>query len=295
MEQVKKKQHHQTLVFILFLVILFRNSGSSSSESSQNGKHHFVLVHGACHGAWSWYKVTTLLKSWGHNVSAIDLGASGVNEKKALELKSISEYFEPLSEFMGSSSVGEGERVVLVGHSFGGLAISYAMEHFPNKISVVVFVSAFMPGPTLNASIVNQKALSKLSPNLDNQYSYDEGPNKPATTFLFGPRFLASRLYQLSPKQDWNLATTLMRPLRLFSNEDMTKVLTFSHTKYGSVNRVFVKSEKDLVATPDLQRWMIEHNPPHRVVKIAGSDHMVMMSKPIDLSLHLQSIAASYN
>ncbi|MED6159695.1 hypothetical protein PIB30_044621 [Stylosanthes scabra] len=290
MEQVKKQQHHQTLVFILFLIILFSNSGLSSS--SQNGKHHFVLVHGACHGAWSWYKVTTLLKSWGHKVSALDLGASGVNEKKALELKSIAEYFEPLSEFMGSS-VGEAERVVLVGHSFGGLAISYAMEHFPNKISVAVFVTAFMPGPTLNASIVIQKAFSKLSPNLDNHCTYDEGPNKPATTFLFGPRFLASRLYQLSPKQDWNLATTLMRPLRLFS--DITKVLTLSHTKYGSVNRVFVMSEKDLAITPDLQRWMIEHNPPHRTVKIAGSDHMVMMSKPINLCLRLQSIAGSYD
>ncbi|XLR04044.1 hypothetical protein HN51_058869, partial [Arachis hypogaea] len=60
--------------------------------------------------------VITLLKSWGHNVTALDLGASGVNQKKALELKSISEYFEPLSEFM-ASSVDKGERVVLVGHS----------------------------------------------------------------------------------------------------------------------------------------------------------------------------------
>nr|XP_025623068.1 methylesterase 3-like isoform X2 [Arachis hypogaea] len=252
MEHVKKK-HHQTLVFILFLIILSSltsKSGSSSPESSQNRKHHFVLVHGACHGAWSWYKVITLLKSWGHNVTALDLAASGVNQKQVLELRSISEYFEPLTEFM-TSSVGEDERVVLVGHSLGGLAISHAMEHFPHKISVAVFVTAFMPGPTANISA----------------------------------------MYQM----DWNLATTLVRPLKLFSNKDITKVLTLSHTKYSSVSRIFVVSEKDLVVSPNLQRWMIEHNPPNRVVEIAGSDHMIMMSKPIDLCLQLQSIAANYD
>ncbi|XP_015944418.1 methyl jasmonate esterase 1-like [Arachis duranensis] len=296
MEHVKKK-HHQTLVFILFLIILSSltsKSGSSSPESSQNRKHHFVLVHGACHGAWSWYKVITLLKSWGHNVTALDLAASGVNQKQVLELRSISEYFEPLTEFM-TSSVGEDERVVLVGHSLGGLAISHAMEHFPHKISVAVFVTAFMPGPTANISAMYQMAFSNSGSLLDNHYTYDEGRNKPATTFAFGPHYLASRLYQLSSKQDWNLATTLVRPLKLFSNKDITKVLTLSHTKYSSVSRIFVVSEKDLVVSPNLQRWMIEHNPPNRVVEIAGSDHMIMMSKPIDLCLQLQSIAANYD
>ncbi|MED6123735.1 hypothetical protein PIB30_052170 [Stylosanthes scabra] len=278
MEQVKKK-HQQTLVFILFLIILFSNSGLSSS-SSEKRKHHFVLVHGSCHGAWSWYKVITLLKSWGHNVSAIDLGASGVNEKKALELKSISEYFEPLSEFMGSSSVGEGEKVVLVGHSLGGLAISHAMEHFPNKISVAVFVTALMP---------------EKRPLLDNHYAYDDGPNKPATRFFFGPRYLATYLYQLSPPQDWNLATTLVRPRKIFSEEDMTKVLALSHRRYGSVSRVFVMTENDLSVYPKFQRWMTTHNPPNRVVEISGSDHMVMMSQPIQLSHHFQTIANHFD
>ncbi|XP_015944394.1 methyl jasmonate esterase 1-like [Arachis duranensis] len=296
MEQVKK-QHPQTRVFILLLIILLsftsKSSGSSSSESSKNKKHHFVLVHGSCHGAWSWYKVITLLKSRGHNVTALDLAASGVNQKNASELKSISEYFEPLTKFM-ASSVDEGQRVVLVGHSFGGFAISYAMEHFPHKISVAVFITAFMPSP-LNVSPVYQMVISELEPVQDNRFTYNKGPNKSATTFIFGPHYLASRLYQHSPKQDWNLETTLMRAFRLFSNEDVTKVLTLSHAKYGSVSRVYVVSEKDVLITPNLQRRIIKDNPPNRVVEIAGSDHMVMMSKPKDLYLQLQSIAANYD
>ena len=38
------------------------------------------------------------------------------------------------------------ERVILVSHSLGGMAISQAMEYFPSKISVAVFVTALMPG-----------------------------------------------------------------------------------------------------------------------------------------------------
>ena len=51
------------------------------------------------------------------------------------------------------------ERVILVGHSYGGYAISQAMEYFPGKISVVVFATAYMPGLTLNYSTLNQMVL----------------------------------------------------------------------------------------------------------------------------------------
>ena len=43
------------------------------------------------------------------------------------------------------ASLPDGEGVVLVGHSFGGLAISLAMERFPKKILVAVFTTAYMP------------------------------------------------------------------------------------------------------------------------------------------------------
>lgn len=95
--------------------------------------------------------------------------------------------------------------------------------------------------------------------------------------------------------QDVELATMLMRPLRLFSEEDMSKELKLSKKKYGSVNRVFLISDGDLVGRRDFQLWMIERNPPNRVVEIRGSDHMVMMSKPLELWEHLQKIAANYS
>lgn len=59
----------------------------------------------------------------------MDLAASGIDSKQVNDVRSISDYFQPLMEFM--ASLAGGEKVVLVGHSFGGLGISKAMESFP--------------------------------------------------------------------------------------------------------------------------------------------------------------------
>ncbi|XP_043694344.1 polyneuridine-aldehyde esterase-like [Telopea speciosissima] len=110
-------------------------------------KKHFVLVHGACHGAWCWFKLESLLTSVGHTVTSLDLAASGINPKQVEDLQSIADYFEPLMVFM--ASLPQDEKVILVGHSYNGLSISVAMERFPEKISVAVFISATKPSPTI--------------------------------------------------------------------------------------------------------------------------------------------------
>ncbi|CAN1343578.1 Methyl jasmonate esterase 1 [Linum perenne] len=107
---------------------------------TQMKKQHLVLVHGTNHGAWCWYKLITRLKSAGHKVTALDLGGSGVNFD---QVSSIDDYVKLLIQFM--AHLPEEERVILVGHSYGGIPISLAMEKFPSKILVAVFVAAFMP------------------------------------------------------------------------------------------------------------------------------------------------------
>lgn len=124
-------------------------------------KRHFVLVHGACHGAWCWYKLLPLLKSQGHKVTPLDLAASGVHPKEVHELTCFTDYVEPLMELM--ESLEEEERVILVGHSLGGLCIAMAMERFPHKIAVAVFVAAFMPSPDFPAvSLIHEVILLSL-------------------------------------------------------------------------------------------------------------------------------------
>ncbi|CAK9186917.1 unnamed protein product [Ilex paraguariensis] len=231
--------------------------------------------------------------SAGHNVTALDLAASGVDPKQVKDVPSISDYFQPLMDFL--VSLPSHERVILVGHSLGGLAISHAMERFPEKIFVAVFVSALMPGPTLNISTLNQESFRRQESILDSRYTYDDGPNNPPTTFILGPLFSATNVFQLSPIEDLALAMLLLRPLRLYSDEDMSKVMMMSSKRYGSVDRVFVICDEDKLVKKGFQRWMVEKNPPNEVVEITGSDHMAMMSKPVELSVHLRCIANNYS
>ena len=128
--------------------------GQTRMYKSESGRH-FVLVHGAMHGAWCWYKVATLLRSSGHKVTTLDMAASGINPKQPNEVTSFSEYIEPLTQFM--KALPSGERVILVGHSAGGGCISVAMEHFPEKVSVAVFAAALMPGPNLTFAALSQE------------------------------------------------------------------------------------------------------------------------------------------
>jgi len=143
-----EKSKFLTSLVVVILVLPYANATLSIPKA----KKHFVLVHRPCHGAWSWYKIVALMRSSGHNVTALDLGASGINPKQTFEVPDFSDFLSPLMEFM--ASLPAHEKVVLVGHEIGGLAISKAMETFPKKISVAVFVTGLMPGPNINVTTV---------------------------------------------------------------------------------------------------------------------------------------------
>ncbi|GMN65519.1 hypothetical protein TIFTF001_034601, partial [Ficus carica] len=103
---------------------------------------HFVLVHGGGFGAWCWYKTIALLEEGGFKVTAIDLTGSGIHSSDSNTITNLAQYVKPLTDFL--ENLAEGEKVILVGHDFGGSCISYAMELFPLKISKAVFLAAAM-------------------------------------------------------------------------------------------------------------------------------------------------------
>ncbi|XP_062102159.1 methyl jasmonate esterase 1-like [Humulus lupulus] len=257
---------------------------------------HFVLVHGAGHGAWCWYKVATLLRSAGHKVTTMDLTASGINPVQVSQVNSSLVYYaKPLMDFIASLPTTM-ENVILVGHSLGGLSISLAMETFPRKISVAVFVTAFMPGLDFSYAEISQEIMRRNDSLMDSTLIYNNGPNNPPNALIFGPNMLASKFYQLSPPEDLVLGLSLLRPHDEFSNEELfNKQLKLTKEKYGSVQRVFIVCDRDLILEESLQRWMIERNPPHEVIVINEADHMVMFSKPLDLFSSLEQVAHKYS
>lgn len=251
---------------------------------------HFVLVHGACHGAWCWQKFKTLLESASNRVTVLDLAASGANMKAIQDVETLDEYTEPLLEFL--ASLQPKEKVILVGHSLGGLSLALAMEKFPEKIAVAVFLSAFMPDTTHKPSFVLDQYNERTPAEawLDTQFLPYSSSQCHLTTMFFGPKFLSSKLYQLTPREDLEQAKTMVRPGSLFLY-DLSKANSFSTTGYGSVKRVYVMCDEDLAIPVEFQRWMIENSAVEEVMEIKGADHMAMLSKPQELFHCLSEIA----
>ncbi|KAI4327499.1 hypothetical protein L6164_019950 [Bauhinia variegata] len=252
-------------------------------------REHYVLVHGACHGAWSWYKLKPLLESSGDQVTVLDLAASGINPKKIEDVNTLSDYSEPLLELL--ASLPPNEKVILVGHSLGGLNIALAMDKFPEKVAVGVFLTAFMPDTQNKPSYVIDQYIARTPATgwLDTQFSLSGSK----TSMLFGPKFLSDKLYQLSPTEDLELVKTLTRPSSLFV-EDLSKANKFTKDRYGSVPRAFIICEEDLAILSEYQRWMIQNGGISHVEVIKGADHMAMLCKPQELHHSLSQIADKY-
>lgn len=87
----------------------------------------------------------------------------------------------------------------------------------------------------------------------------------------------------------------LVRPIALYGEEVLVKEMALCEEHYGLVRRVYILSDKDRVIKEKLQRWMIEKNPPDEVKLIQDSDHMVMFSKPQELSSCLQHISQQFH
>ncbi|XP_055806164.1 salicylic acid-binding protein 2-like [Solanum dulcamara] len=257
-------------------------------------KKHFVLVHGAGHGGWCWYKLKPLLEDAGHKVTSFDLAASGIDLRKIEQLHTLHDYTLPLMELM--ESLPQEEKVILVGHSLGGMNLGLAMGKYPQKIYAAVFLAAFMPDSFHMSSYVLDKYNERTPAEnwLDTQFLPCGSPEEPLTSMTFGPKFLAYKLYQLCSPEDLALASSLVRASSLFL-EDLSKAKYFTDEGYGSVKRVYIVCTEDKAISQEFQLWQIDNIGVTEAKEIKGADHMAMLSMPKQLCATLLEIAHKYN
>jgi pimeloyl-ACP methyl ester carboxylesterase len=100
--------------------------------------NEYVLVHGACHGAWCWDEVAARLRAKGHRVVTLDLPGHG---RHAAEVRraSVLAYGRAVADAMAQAGVSRG---LVVGHSMGGLVIPKAAELAPARVAHLVFLAA---------------------------------------------------------------------------------------------------------------------------------------------------------
>ncbi|CAA2979424.1 Hypothetical predicted protein [Olea europaea subsp. europaea] len=249
--------------------------------------NHFVLVHGGGFGAWCWYKTIALLEEGGYKVTVIELTGSGIHSFDTNSITSLSQYVKPLIDFF--EKLADGEKVILVGHDFGGACISYAMELFPSKVSKAVFIAAAM-------LTSGQSTLEMFSEKVDSNdlmrqaqiFHYANGNNQPPTAIDFDKSLLKELLFNQSPAKDVALASVSMRPIPF---SPVLEKLSLSEMKYGSVRRFYIETPEDNAIPIAVQESMINKSPPERVFHLKGADHSPFFSKPQALNKLLVEIS----
>ncbi|GFY84861.1 methyl esterase 11 [Actinidia rufa] len=251
--------------------------------------NHFVLVHGGGFGAWCWYKTISLLEEGGYRVTAIDLTGSGIHSFDTNSITSLSQYVEPLTGFL--EKLADTEKVILVGHDFGGTCISSAMELFPHKVSKAVFVAATMlTSEQSTLDMLSQKADSDDLMRQAQIFRYANGNTNPPTAIELDKSLLRDLLFNQSPAKDVSLASVSMRPIPF---APVLEKLSLSDKNYGSVRRFYIETPEDNAIPIALQETMINKSPPERIFRLKGSDHSPFFSKP--QALHkLLDLAVGY-
>jgi len=102
---------------------------------------HFVLVHGAWHDGRVFDRLADALVARGHTAEAPDLPAHGADRTPACDV-SLSDYIATVTAAVRAAS---GPRSVIVGHSFGGMAVAGAAARVPEAIAAALFVAAYLP------------------------------------------------------------------------------------------------------------------------------------------------------
>jgi pimeloyl-ACP methyl ester carboxylesterase len=87
-----------------------------------------MLVHGVAHGAWCWSRTRADLVGRGHEVFAVNLPLTGLDDDAAAVRRALDDWSQD---------------VVLVGHSYAGLVISKAAAE-RSDVQHLVYVAAMM-------------------------------------------------------------------------------------------------------------------------------------------------------
>ena len=236
----------------------------------------YVLVHGAWHGAWCWNKVVPGLEAAGHKVIVPELPGSGADSTPASEV-TLDAYANKLVEVLDQQD----EKVVMVGHSMGGLAISAAAELRPDKVGALVYLSGFLPQS-------GQSLFSLEESNLNSSVPPAVIPAEDEVTATLQADMIRDLFYHDCSDEDVAFATAHQHAQAL---APLATPVEISDENFGSVDRYYIVLTEDRAIHPDMQRQMIDASPCKEVFEIASS-HSAFYSKKEEFIETIQKISA---
>ena len=100
----------------------------------------FVLLHGSWHGGWAWEPTAWCLRELGHEAYAPTYPGHQPGADPAPAIRH-QDYVRSVVDFIEGRDLRD---VVLVGHSFGGSVVSRVSQEIPERLTRLVFHTAFV-------------------------------------------------------------------------------------------------------------------------------------------------------
>lgn len=240
---------------------------------------HFLLVHGAWHGAWCWHRLASALEYAGAQVTVLDLPGHGNDDtpRGTVTLELYAQRVEWCVQELDCP-------VELVGHSMGGAVISRAAELSPQRLAGLTYLCAFLPrdGDSLSA-------LGAEDPDTQLNAALHPGP-EPGTLEL-EPAAARRILYHDCTDADAEAALSQLVPQPI---APLREPIHVSERMWGSVPRAYVLCTHDRAISPAMQRTMLDRTPCDPVIELA-SGHSPFLADPTGLAEVLIGIAAGRN
>lgn len=235
---------------------------------------NFLLIHGAWHGAWCWYKTLPALQALGHKAAAIDLPSHGIDRTPVSDI-TLAVYGQRVAEAVTRID----GPVHLVGHSMGGAVITEAVQHVANRVESLIHLAAMAgrEGELPAAALADDKDAA-LPANL---VTRDDG------TMWVNDESLEEVFYHDCPAEDIQLARFCLTPR---SAAAAAGAITTPDAVLDGVPRHFIFCEQDRAISLPVQQAICEAARGERTASLNAS-HSPFFSDPALLAETIARLA----
>ncbi|MFH6784173.1 MULTISPECIES: alpha/beta hydrolase [Methylobacterium] len=114
----------------------------TGAAQAQGAPKTYVLVHGAYGGGWIWRDVAASLRGQGHRVFTPT--QTGLGERSHLLSRQITvdTHIDDVASVLAFEDLRD---VILVGHSYGGMAVTGVADRMTDRIRRLVYLDALIP------------------------------------------------------------------------------------------------------------------------------------------------------
>ncbi|UFH57247.1 alpha/beta fold hydrolase [Spirosoma sp. KNUC1025] len=264
-----------TLLTLLITSCLFLSASCDDHKTEAPSKPTFVFVHGTFADDYAWHLVKPKLERAGYQVVAFNLPAHGTDQTPA-EQANFDVYVNTVAERINAIS----GKVVLLGHSMGGMVVTQVAEKIPAKIEKLVYLCAFLPKNGENLyELASSDTESLIGPNLH--------PEQNGLVASLPPNILV-QVFAVDASEEIQkvVAKTRPEPLAVFQ---ATAKLT--EENFGKIPKYYIKTLKDQGVGPALQQRMIDGYP-GKIAKVftMNTSHSPYWAKPDELVSILKEI-----